>query len=565
MPDAVTVALDPWYYLDNFQFVLNWTHERYDDILNAEERNFIASFYMLEKPSRALLARLIMRKGELFRTSKLNYPEIGNIDLAARPLIALGWIDTESPLTLDELFHLFTKTELAAIFRFHPAYEGVSTRAKREQLDCLRPQFPQALQWPQWHDHGPADVVTPSRAEIVIRVTTAPICERIRLMFFGNLRQDWTEFVLADLGRLSYEKVDFPASARAFQTAHDIDAYLQLSECKAQFASATPECMPQIQAQIPKQYANDWLETRRSRLLFQIGQYHERQANWSAALACYEDSLAPAARTRRIRVLERDKQYAAAMQLAAIAIQAPENEAEYQHATRAMGRLSRRVHGRSASQAGSPSAIARDRLVLSRSFDFTRVEHLVLDHLRRPDAPVFYTENTLFNSLFGLLFWESIFSAVPGAFFHPYQQGPADLHHPHFRRRREPAFSALLSQLDTGQYKQTIRRNAQTKAGIQSPFVSWQAIGGGLLELALACIPAAHLKAVFERLASDVRSNRSGMPDLIQVWPDENRYQMIEVKGPGDRLQDNQARWLAFCHEHHLPVRVCHVEFDDTP
>ena len=41
----------------------------------------------------------------------------------------------------------------------------------------------------------------------------------------------------------------------------------------------------------------------------------------------------------------------------------------------------------------------------------------------------------------------------------------------------------------------------------------------------------------------------------------EGRYRMIEVKGPGDRLQDNQKRWLAFCAEHGMPVEVCYVRW----
>jgi len=51
------------------------------------------------------------------------------------------------------------------------------------------------------------------------------------------------------------------------------------------------------------------------------------------------------------------------------------------------------------------------------------------------------------------------------------------------------------------------------------------------------------------------------MPDLIQFWPEERRYLMIEVKGPGDRLQDNQLRWLDFCARHQMPVQVCYVEW----
>jgi hypothetical protein len=82
-----------------------------------------------------------------------------------------------------------------------------------------------------------------------------------------------------------------------------------------------------------------------------------------------------------------------------------------------------------------------------------------------------------------------------------------------------------------------------------------------LLELALSCLPAMHLKQCFLRLLQDIRNNRTGMPDLIQFWPEQGSYRMIEVKGPGDRLQDNQLRWIEFCREHGLPVTVCHVRW----
>ena len=64
------------------------------------------------------------------------------------------------------------------------------------------------------------------------------------------------------------------------------------------------------------------------------------------------------------------------------------------------------------------------------------VEGVVRDHLAREEAPVFYVENTLINGLFGLLCWRAIFSAIPGAFFHPFHRGPADLYSPDFHQRR---------------------------------------------------------------------------------------------------------------------------------
>ncbi|WEL89294.1 VRR-NUC domain-containing protein [Pseudomonas sp. CBSPCBW29] len=52
---------------------------------------------------------------------------------------------------------------------------------------------------------------------------------------------------------------------------------------------------------------------------------------------------------------------------------------------------------------------------------------------------------------------------------------------------------------------------------------------------------------------------RHARPDPVLAR--RKTYRMIEVKGPGDRLQDNQLRWLEFCGEHQMPVTVCYVRW----
>ena len=98
---------------------------------------------------------------------------------------------------------------------------------------------------------------------------------------------------------------------------------------------------------------------------------------------------------------------------------------------------------------------------------------------------------------------------------------------------------------------------------MQSPFVAWDYVSQSLLDDALLCLPPEHLKVWFKRLLQDIKTNRAGMPDLIQFWPAQRAYRMIEVKGPGDRLQDNQLRWLALCEQHQMPVTVCYVQWQD--
>ncbi|WP_175917977.1 VRR-NUC domain-containing protein [Burkholderia pyrrocinia] len=539
-----------FYYLTNFERALAWLGERYDDLLDHQERAFVRDFALLPQASRALLVRMLMRNGSDFRASKLAYDEIGCTLDAAAPLAELGWVDPAPALTLDELFALSTKAELLRIFPSLAAHAG---ERKPEWLERLRPAHGAAQ---------PLDAWCTQAGDRVLRVTVGALCDRLRLMFFGNLHQDWSEFVLADLGVFQYESVPIAPSSRAFQQRGDVDAYLALQMCRDAL-DAWPDDLPfddLLRAIDAVGCAQPWLATRRAKLLFALGQTCERRADWAAALDAYTRSAWPGSRHRRIRVLERCGRDDDALALALDARSSFESDEERQRVERMLPRLQRRVGQRVERAAAAPD-VPRETLVLARPDAFVSVEFAVRDHLAQPASPVHYVENTLINSLFGLLCWEPVFAAVPGAFFHPFQRGPADLHAPDFAARRADAFAACFAQLDSGAYRDTILRHYATKAGLQSPFVFWGVLTDELLDEALACLPPEHLRLWFARLLADIRSNRSGLPDLVRFWPGERRYELIEVKGPGDRLQDNQTRWLAYCVAHGIPVRVVDVEW----
>jgi hypothetical protein len=536
---------NPFYYLDNFQRAIEWIGERYGDLLDTGERAFIEGFAQLPQTARALLVRMVMRKGPLFRASKLSYPEIGDHAQAAAPLVRLGWVDGCPHLSLEQLFGLLTKAEIAQAF-----VTVLPSAKKAEQLALLRAAHPDSRPFPHWY--ADAD-------DCVYQITIGALCERLKLMFFGNCHQDWTEFVLSDLGIVRYEQVDICPAARGFRTREDIDDYLLLHRCRERLDQGEPA--EQLAALIPAQaLANAWLEGRRQKLLFGFGQHHERAGELSGALRAYADCRYQGARIRQIRVLEKCAQPEQAYALAAQAWQQPESEAERQQLARILPRLQRKL-GQARMTAPTTPAAPEFELLLPKPEPFLGVEPAVRDHLSRPGAPVHYVENTLINSLFGLLCWKAIFSAVPGAFFHPFHSGPADLHSPDFLQRRQHEFAQCLAQLDDDGHRDTIRRHYHEKTGIQSPFVFWDALDEELLEQALACIPAAHLKLWFQRILQDIRANRAGLPDLIRFDLDQRRYQMIEVKGPGDRLQDNQTRWLAYCMQHEMPVSVCYLQW----
>jgi hypothetical protein len=100
--------------------------------------------------------------------------------------------------------------------------------------------------------------------------------------------------------------------------------------------------------------------------------------------------------------------------------------------------------------------------------------------------------------------------------------------------------------LESGRYKDIIRRRLRAKAGIQAPFVAWGLLTQSLLDCALRCFPAAHLRLWFEWIVRDVIENRTGFPDLVQFWPNEQRYRMVEIKGPGIGYRITNAGFWSF-------------------
>ncbi len=538
------VAPQPFYYLANFLTALRWVAQRYEDLLSPDERDFIATYQALPVASQALLARLLLRKGPHFRGSALRYPEIGEIETAAAPLLELGWLRTDAPLTIAELHALLRRAELVSIFAQCVDLKRLTKAAMLEALAAL-PASPQAFR--HW---------CPTLGDELLTLTISDLCERLRLIFFGNLRQDWSEFVLAELGIFRYEPVPIGPESRGFECRQDIDLHMQLHRAREAYEAGAP--VFQVLQMIDNlQPTSPLLRTRLAKFRFNLARELERQADTDTALMLYEQCQYPGARHRRVRIMETGGRLEEALALTETALLAPESDTEEQLLRRSLRRLQ--------SGLGRPPApvvrLHEHRLDLRLPRSEAVVEMAVREHLNQPEAPVHYVENALINSLFGLLCWDVIFAPLPGAFFHPFHSAPADLHDPDFHGRRRDLFEASLAELESGAYRDTIRQRWQEKYGIQSPFVFWSTLDGTLLEQALHCLPAAHLRVWFERLLLDIRANRCGMPDLIQFWPAEGRYRMIEVKGPGDRLQDNQRRWLELCARHQMPVEVCYVRW----
>ncbi|KAL0583657.1 hypothetical protein ABG067_006470 [Albugo candida] len=246
------------------------------------------------------------------------------------------------------------------------------------------------------------------------------------------------------------------------------------------------------------------------------------------------------------------------------------------------------------------------------------VEQLVIQKYYYENWYGIHCEGHLFRNVVGLLMWEVFYLAtVPDVFQTPYQNGPLDFGYANvFVRNRQDEISARLQaieQFSSLELVSEIERIWTSQFGNVSRFISWTAYPLRLHQLIALSLGTIRLKALCEYMLSSVEYHQrsaSGIPDLlllrlsrthqngttdffnvyehcgVDVVVDHDTFghakstpetsetecwlnqmegmdmdlRLIEVKGPRDRLSDQQRVWLhVFNEKIKIDAIVMHV------
>jgi hypothetical protein len=531
---AARPPLPEGYYLDNLESLLRFVAERSDDLLIDEERRFIHEFFALPVDARRLWTRLVMRRGPRFRVDRLRYREI-DLPLAIEALLSGGFARRGEEADLGELLGKLRSDELrrlaltcGAAFRAgalrDELLEGTLGAVERAGAQArLRAGFP---------------LIEPLRlAEL----------ETCRVLFFGNFSQSLEQFVLRDIGFVRFEGYDLESSGRRFETRADLEDVRRMRELRAAVAEVCAggelekilgkgkEVLAVAPSLRPAavRYLDD--------VLVAVARGLERAGELGSALEFYSLASRPPARERRVRCLLALSRRAEADALVAEMHRGPLDESERVFAARRM-----------------PIPVRRPRQRASRAFEEwtvavkpggeASIEARSLEALIDRGYRGAFAENWLWRSLFGLAFWEETWAPIPGAFAHPFQYGPLDLHDG-FRERREPAITRRLQKLEQDPAPgPALLCRWQDKRGTASSLVSFLPELFPALQLACSSIPGRTLAGVFERFSRDIARYGTGFPDLFLVDTDGNPL-VAEVKGPNDVLRPEQIGWLRHFNE----------------
>ncbi len=637
--------MQPDYYLDNFFLVLDTVVERDEHLFDASELDLFYRLHALPSPELRLIVRLFNRRGPYFRVDRLQYPEIPSArdtvaSLEARGLVrwyrAVGSSEHVEPqvecrrLDLEAALRAYTLVELRAVsrqFELDPA-------PRRNLLGALLKIDPGRLA-----DHllEIGDLV-----EIVHR----PLLERVQLLFFLNSRQDVSTLVTSHLALVRFpayrvwrtrpvfpdrgafeEFLEAGAEREALQNARigkdmelaervggrAFEAFLDscpsasgfLERFDARFVRAgtameyariaESRCGPAEAARVYAALLDAGLPERyRGRARVRYALNLQKAGDLVGALAACSDGLAdPAVREGEcVELQQRRKRLLAAVSRARRGGEAGETgvaclmdgavPAEG-HDLDAKGRAApvREVVVRRPVACRGP---ARRLLFTDAGGNVVSVESVALAAYRAAGLDGVSTENTFFTTLFGILFWDILFSAVPDVFQAPYQDAPLDLGTEAFYSARREAIRERVEELKHAGLE-VLREHYTRYRGMSARGVAWDAYSLDQLAEGMRRLGGASVAAILDHLARDYASRRRGMPDLL-VWsggPGEagdtgqaedrragaywgdTEYEpladvwFVEVKSRRDRLGPHQRAWIRTLDALGLKVEVCRV------
>ena len=495
---------------------------------------------------------MVSRVGPLFRPEKLAYPELGALETAIEELLREGLLRRNPAPDLSEIFRLCRKDEVVEIFCGR--LENVAGARKGALLEQLQDQGLTGADcaglWGSWY------------AEQLVQPLDLEVVELLLLLFYGNLHQDLTDFVLSDLGVARYYNYPLDRSFRLFQQRSQVDEYLLLGELRSAFYEAVDaDAREQVRALVQHLGERDCtpaLQQRWDRLRNRVARQLERYQELDLALHLYSDSALHPARERRVRILQNQGRPEAALELCLEMRECGWCEEELDFLQRQIPLLQKKLgldH-----QAPPSLSYPEERLCLPCGE--AGVELAAAEHYLQRWEQVYFVENSLINTLFGLALWDEIFLPLPGAFVNPFQSAPLDMHTRDFYVRRQQAIDARLEGLADSDIAAELLAIYDRHRGLSNHWINWRAVERQMLAAALETIPAQKLFAIWRRILFDPQANRSGFPDLLALDPGR-AYCMIEVKGPGDQLQLNQKRWLRFFQSENIPCLVAWVDWQD--
>jgi DNA polymerase-3 subunit epsilon len=514
--------LPTFYYHAHFVEMLDFVAAHYAHVLLEEHADFISDFGVLSREAQCLYVRLANRKGRLFARNKLRYPELGDLVPLLGALRDAGWIAAPDARHFNEVLDFLTRSEIYAVMT--PRYPGISRSLKKVELV----EF-------VLENMAPGDFVETLDTDRILVQRRADAVRYLLFLYFGRVRDSLSQFTMRDLGLVRTQNVRESYEPRFSEREEALEHYYFAVRLKAiQKADATR--FARLADEV-----NEWPEPNfpgsaglRDQLAYRIGRRAEKTRNVDLALASYRRGDSTDCTERMVRLMLAKGQKDEAQRYLEQCLDEPRSDEEWLLASD----LYERKFNRKRTSDITDALRAAECIDIDESRSGAP-ERAVVEYFEMRGIPAWRTENLVWRTLFGLLFWEELFGDSDTATHSPFEFLPSSLTNGGFYAQNQQRIEDKLARLgEASRVKKQVLRAATTYFGAPNGVFRWRWAMNDAVFALLEHGDSAATASILRRLCQDYRNARYGYPDVMVV--DEDGLRFVEVKTPGDQLRRNQ-------------------------
>ncbi|MEI8622037.1 exonuclease domain-containing protein [Pseudoalteromonas sp. B129b] len=527
--DIMKKELPAKYYLAHFRELIEFVTSKCMHLLEPKHSEFISKINQLDEQSQCMLARVYSRKPYLVQAQSLNYEEITSPHQAIYMLKKAGILFEPNEQHYSQLLAHLTKPSLVELLsNYSEQISFKKSAAKGALVDIAREFFkarPQEL--------------APLYSQYVIN-NRSDYYEYFEFLFAGKLSSGdvnhQNRFVMRDLG-LTATREGHSESLSRFETLDEAQSNYLLNRYRLAFKNITDESdYVALASQVLVQAAHGAIAVvLKNKLLVRLYRQLktvDSELAFSLLEGCVDDSEAQEIQIREQYRLG-NKEWVKA-RLEAIIENPLTDDLLYFADDFLMRKFNKKTRSRlSAMLADTQCVLEIDELYRGE------VEQGVNDYYTREGMAVFNTENTLWQSLFGLVFWHELFVESPYPPCNEFDIYPQVLRLGNFYEAQQTQINERLAQCQTSQaLLNLVCKNAAQYFDQPNGLFRWRS---NLLEPLEALILNSPLEALIAHLAAMSKHYlqlKDGYPDLMVI--NNGQVHFEEVKAPGDKLRRNQ-------------------------
>ncbi|WP_050581765.1 MULTISPECIES: exonuclease domain-containing protein [unclassified Pseudoalteromonas] len=517
------------YYLAHFRELIEFVTSKCMHLLEPKHSEFISKINQLDEQSQCMLARVYSRKPYLVQAQSLNYEEITSPHQAIYTLKKADILFEPNEQHYSQLLAHLTKPSLVELLSNYDEQISFKKSAGKGALVDIAREFFKAC--PQ--------ELAPLYSQYVIN-NRSDYYEYFEFLFAGKLSSGdvnhQNRFVMRDLG-LTATREGHSESLSRFETLEEAQSNYLLNRYRLAFKNITDESdYAALASQVLVQATHGAIAVvLKNKLLVRL--YRQLKAVDSELAFSLLEGCADDSEAQEIQIREQyrlgNKEWVKA-RLEAIIENPLTDDLLYFADDFLMRKFNKKTRSRlSAMLADTQCVLEIDELYRGE------VEQGVNDYYTRQGMQVFNTENTLWQSLFGLVFWHELFVESPYPPCNEFDIYPQVLRLGNFYEAQQIQINERLAKCQTSQaLLNLVCKNAAQYFDQPNGLFRWRS---NLLEPLETLILNSPLEALITHLTAMSKHYlqlKDGYPDLMVI--NNGQVHFEEVKAPGDKLRRNQ-------------------------